>query len=153
MKGFLMKRIITIALLTILCAVPAFAQSSNATVYIYRIKESGWYAKTETAIYCDDVKIARIGHGQFFILALEPGKHRLAARDKKELALDLDFKPGETYYIRADMDLTRLRMFRKPNFRLSRIDTEQGTSDVKQTKPISAGDIKDKRVSAKEPMQ
>jgi hypothetical protein len=138
------KKIMMIALLLVIHFSPTYGQESKASIRVYRLVESGAYPKTKTAIYCNGQLLAQIGNGRIFTARLAPGKYMFRARDKKEPGIEIEVKAEETYYVRGDMDLTRLRLFRKPNFRLTLISHDQAVAEIKELTTTSANDIKDK---------
>jgi hypothetical protein len=115
--------------------------AGKATVYFYRLKESGPYIKTKTSVYCDDEKLAEIGNERYFAAMLEPGIHTFRSTDKQS-GIEKELKAGEVYYVRIEMNLTRIKLFRKPPFRVATVEPEQGKYEVKRLKPISEGDVK-----------
>ncbi len=140
-----MKALLLILLLTFI-SLGVHAQA-KATAIVYRSKEtSGSYPKTKTAIYINGVKVAMLGNNRIFTIELEPGTYMFRARDKKEPGIEFAVESGQIYYIRGDMDLTRVRLFRKPNFRLTLIDPLQAKAETTEMVLISKEDIKDPRI-------
>jgi hypothetical protein len=106
-------------------------------LYIYRHRRYEG-AALKPSVYVDDKEMARAENGRFFVAHLNPGKHSIRSNDKAS-GMDIDMQAGGEYYVRVDMQTG----FWKGHGRLTMIMSEQGSYEVKQTKPLSDGDIKD----------
>ena len=139
-----MSRVCLIATLLFL-VVPAAApqeagkpSSDRARVIVYRNKqESG--RTLHPSIYCDDIEVARLQGERYAVLALAPGPHMFRSDDKQSL-IELDVEAGKEYYIRIDTEIGTL----KNRGRLTLVDADQGASELKPMKPISAEMVKHK---------
>lgn len=111
---------------------------TKALVYVYRKKEFGT-RNLQPSVYVDDVEVARMDDGRFFIIKLDPGKHNIVV-NKGFSGAALDMKPGHRYYF---------RVFYKPGFWKARSEMEymareQGKLEVGNMKPLEDKWIKDK---------
>lgn len=127
----------------------AAASQSKALVYVYRYKQFAGSALSPS-VYCDEVQLARMDNGRYFVAQLDPGKHTLRSNDSQS-GVELDVKAGEKYFARVEIATG----FMKGHGRLSLVAAEQGMYDLKskKLKPLDADKILDKaRVSAAENM-
>lgn len=116
-------------------------------VYIYRYKSFQGGA-LEPSIYCDEVQLARMDNGRFFVVDLPLGKHAFRSEDKQS-AIELDLKPGQVSYIRMELAVG----FWKGKGRLMMIMPEQGSAEVKKLQYLGADKIKDPKVLKTAPAQ
>jgi hypothetical protein len=117
-------------------AAPA-ANAGAAQVYVYRYRQfvgSG----LEPSVYCDDMQLARMDNGRYFVAAVESGPHTFRANDKQSGIL-IDLKPGEQYYLRVELAPGLL----KGHGRLVLVPKEQGEFEVAKLKPLGPDKIKD----------
>jgi len=83
-----------------------------ATLYIYRTDTSFHSLNPELPyIYIADKVAAKLGTGEFKVIKVLPGKHRLSVRQPimfmpgtESDSFEYDFKAGETYYVRYSME-------------------------------------------------
>src|SRR5919204_2688227 len=75
--------------------------SAKATVYVYRYKQFVG-AALAPSVYCDDVELARMENGRYFMATLEPGKHTFRSNDPQS-GVVLEMKAGEQYYMRVEI--------------------------------------------------
>jgi hypothetical protein len=134
-----------IVVLILLLTSLAFAQSDSktegeATVYVYQLRHVRTLGKVAPPIYLDDTLIAKLDGSRFFIVKVNPGEHTFRTKEKKRGGIQIDFKSGQTYYVR--MDMREGASVGVAGFTL--VAPEQGAYEIKQLKPISQGDIKDK---------
>jgi hypothetical protein len=120
------------------------APADKATVYVYSYRHVRTLGRVAPPVYLDGKVLAKLDGARFFVVRLEPGTHSLHLKDKKRGGIELDFKAGETYYVRMDM---REGTTVGPAG-LTLVPKENAEFDLKQMKPADKGDIKDKeRVS------
>jgi hypothetical protein len=120
------------------------APADKATVYVYSYRHVRTLGRVAPPVYLDGKVLAKLDGARFFVARLEPGTHSLHLKDKKRGGIELDFKAGETYYVRMDM---REGTTVGPAG-LTLVPKENAEFDLKQMKPADKGDIKDKeRVS------
>lgn len=152
----IMKRFVLIAVLT--APIGLYAQSpdtpqknephkaeSEASVYFYRYKQFVGSALSPS-VYCDDVQLARLDNGRYFVAHIAPGKHSFRSNDSQS-GVELDVKGNEKYFIRVEIATGMM----KGHGRLILASPEQGSYEMnaKQLKPLDAGKISDKnRVSS-----
>ena len=87
-------------------------------------------------IYVDEVKIADLVNGRFFITHLDPGKHALRCQTKDE-AIQVQMEPGKEYYLRAEL----IQTFAKNHWRIVQVEKEQGRADIQRLKPLDPDHI------------
>jgi len=120
------------------------APTNKATVYVYSYRHVRTLGRVAPPVYLDGKVLAKLDGARFFVVRLEPGTHSFHLKDKKRGGIELDFKAGETYYVRMDM---REGTTVGPAG-LTLVPKENAEFDLKQMKPGDKGDIKDKeRVS------
>jgi hypothetical protein len=120
---------------------------AKSTVYIYRYKQFVGSALAPS-VYCDDVELARMENGRYFLATLEPGKHTLRSNDPQS-GVVLETKPGEQYYLRVEIAAGMM----KGHGRLVLMSREQASYELVSTKlkPLDANKVADKeRVSLEE---
>jgi len=120
----------------------ADAQTSKATVYVYRYKQFVGSALAPS-IYCDGAELARMENGRYFTANLEPGKHTFTSNDKQS-GIDLDLKAGDEYFMRVELAAG----FAKGHGRLVLVPREQGAYELKsdKLKPLDANKVANKDV-------
>jgi len=114
------------------------SSDAGALVYIYRYKQFTGGA-LEPSVYCDGKELARMDNGRYFKVKLTPGKHAFRSNDKQS-GIEFETKAGEEYYIRVDIATG----FWKGHGRLTLLQKEQGSYEVKKLQPLAADKIKDK---------
>jgi hypothetical protein len=120
------------------------SSGARATLYVYRHRRYEGGA-LKPSVYVDDRELARMGNGNYFVARLNPGPHTIRSNDKSS-GVEVKMKPGEEYYIRVDIQ----EGLWKGHGRLTLVLPEQGSYEVKQTKPLHEGDIKDHELAASE---
>jgi hypothetical protein len=127
--------------LALLAALPARPQESDkATVYVYSYRHVRTLGKVAPPVYVDGQVLAKLDGARYFVVKLEPGVHAFHLKDKKRGGVEMEFKAGETYYIRMEK---REGATVGPSG-LIIVPKENAEFDLKQMKPIGKGDIKDK---------
>ena len=116
-------------------------------VFVYRYKSFQGGA-LEPSIYCDEVQLARMDNGRFFVVDLPLGKHSFRSDDKQSV-IELDLKAGQVSYIRMELAVG----FWKGHGRLTMVMPEQGTGEVKKLQYLGADKIKDTKVLKTAPTQ
>ncbi|MBV9242992.1 MAG: DUF2846 domain-containing protein [Acidobacteria bacterium] len=119
---------------------------TKAVIYVYRRKEFDT-RNLQPSVYADDVEVARMDDGKFFIIKLDPGKHNIVV-NKGFSGAAIDMKAGHRYYFRV----TYKPGFLKARSEMEYVAYEQGKLEVANMKPLEDKWIKDKtRVSVSEP--
>lgn len=121
--------------------------AAKSTVYVYRYKQFVGSALAPS-VYCDDVELARMENGRYFMATLEPGKHTFRSNDPQS-GVVLETKPGEQYYLRVEIAAGMM----KGHGRLVLMSREQASYELVSTKlkPLDANKVADKeRVSLEE---
>lgn len=73
----------------------------DATIYFYRPRRIVGFGLKPT-VFVDDARAGRLKNGDSIKLSIAPGDHRIYSTDKST-GMELDAKPGETYYVRVDI--------------------------------------------------
>src|SRR6478672_7901346 len=79
----------------------ASQDSAKATVYIYRYKQFVG-AALAPSVYCDEVQLARMDNGRYFMATVAPGKHTFRSNDAQS-GMDLELKAGHEYFLRVEI--------------------------------------------------
>jgi hypothetical protein len=107
---------------------PAAASDSDspATIFFYRAKRFQGSA-LKPSVFVDDAPVGNLHNGDSLKFSLKPGKHRIYSTDKST-GIDLEVKPGETYYVRVDI----LVGFWKGHGGVTLVDPQQGKYELGQ---------------------
>ena len=97
-----------------------------ATIYFYRAKRFQGSA-LKPSVFIDDAPVGNLHNGDSLRFSLKPGKHRVYSTDKST-GIDLEVKPGETYYVRVDI----LVGFWKGHGGVTLVDPQQGKYELGQ---------------------
>jgi len=123
---------------------PGTDPNAKATVYVYR---KGGFAGcgVKPVIWCDEVLLAKVSCGKYFMARVSPGEHTFRS-DNPESKISFEFGPGRTYYLRADI---------VPNTNherglLSVVDVEEGSLAVQSLKPLPREEIQDEKLVVSE---
>ena len=104
------------------------AQTSKATVFIYRYKQFVGSALAPS-VYCDETELARMENGRYFAVKLDPGKHTFRSNDKQS-GTELDVKAGQQYFLRVEIAAGVM----KGHGRLVLTAPEQGSYELSSSK-------------------
>jgi Protein of unknown function (DUF2846) len=127
-------------ILILVSAVFSYPQDESvAKVYVYQLKHVKTLGRVAPPVYLDDKEIAKLDGERFFVVRLAPGRHTFRLKDKKRGGIEMEFKAGETYYVRMEM---REGTTVGPSG-LTLVPLENATYELKQMKPIKPKDIKD----------
>jgi len=118
---------------------------TSVTVYFYRYKQFVG-GGLEPSVFCDEVQLARMDNGRYFIIRLEPGKHSFRSNDKQS-GVELELKPAQRYYLRVEIATG----FMKGHGRIVAALPEQGAFEVKKLKYIGPDKIKSELVLKEDP--
>jgi hypothetical protein len=110
-------------------------------VHIYRYKDFAT-SGVHPSVFCDQMHIADLQDGRYFIVEVDAGKHAFRANDKQAV-IELNTEPGKEYFLRVEMIQNGLW---KPTGRLMMVMPEQGAPEVKRLRYLDADDIKDKKM-------
>ena len=141
-----MTRKVFFAALILLCLqIAAIAQdsskSNSSIVYVYSYRHVKTLGRVAPTVFVDGKALAKLDGTRFFIVRLESGSHAFHLKDKKRGGIEMEFRPGETYYIRMDMR-EGATVGASGLVLMSR---ENAEFDLRQMKPVDDGDIKDKQ--------
>jgi Protein of unknown function (DUF2846) len=115
-------------------ATSAAPASEQATIYFYRPRRYEGYG-LKPSVYIDETKAGSMHNGSSFKVSVPPGDHRIYSNDKST-GLDLNAKPGETYYVRIDIQTG----FWKGHGGVTLVDPQQGKYEVSQVSHKGADD-------------
>jgi len=139
------KHVLTVSLL-LLSLLPTHhrtvAQSQEpAKVFVYMLGHAKTLGRFSAKVFVDNKRVAEINKNRYFLLRLPPGNHEFYIKEKKLGGVQFTVEPGETYYLKVNIDEgTYFMRFRG----LSIIPKEEGEFTVKQLQPIKKNDIFDK---------
>jgi hypothetical protein len=108
-----------------------------ARVFVYRYKQFVGSA-ISPSFYCDEVQLARMENGRYFVVTLPPGKHEFRSNDKQS-GIEVDAKEGQDYYIRVEIATG----FAKGHGRLVATSPDQGSYEIRKLKALDPDKIKD----------
>lgn len=117
-------------------------EQTKAKVYVYQLRHVRTIGKVAPAVWLDDKIIAKLDGTRYFVVNLEPGHHIFRLTDKKRGGIEMDFKAGETYYIRMEMKESD----KVGATGLTLVPIENATYEMKQMRPIVENDIRDPSV-------
>ena len=124
------------SLVAVAPATPKGADTTEATVYIYRPSKMAGKA-LEPSVFVDDTELARMDNGRYFALKLKPGKHIVhMTDDKKGYAIDMG--PGQTYYFRIGIEMGMW----KGHGKITLDDADRAIKEIKKIKFIGQDKIK-----------
>jgi hypothetical protein len=122
-------------------------KQSPAKVYVYRYKQFVGGALAPS-VYCDEVQLARMDNGRYFMATIAPGKHSFRSNDSQS-GMDLELKAGQEYFLRVEIATG----FMKGHGRLVVMPREQASYELRTSKlkPLDPAKVVDKdRVSVAE---
>ena len=122
-------------------------KQSLAKVYVYRYKQFVGGALAPS-VYCDEVQLARMDNGRFFMATVAPGKHTFRSNDAQS-GMDLELKAGHEYFLRVEIATGLM----KGHGRLVVMPREQASYELRSSKlkPLDAAKVVDRdRVSVAE---
>jgi len=119
---------------------PAAANSAESIVYIYRPSKLVGKA-LEPSVFVDDIELARMDNGRYFVLRLPPGKHLVhMTKEKKGFAVDMG--PGQTFYFHVGIEAGMW----KGEGKLTMEDAEKALPEIRKIKYMGKEKIKDHTV-------
>jgi hypothetical protein len=132
-------------LFAILFATTSFAQEiAELTVYRYK---AGYQPHTKPDIYVDDVSIAHLENGHYFVAKLPVGKHIIRSTDPQS-GIAIDAEPGKDYFVRVELNWG---LPLKRAFQVILVPPEQGKYEVEKSKLSSPKDMLDAKVISPSP--
>jgi hypothetical protein len=90
------------AVQTVSEAVAPEGHQAVAQVYFYRPNKFEG-SSTRPLVLVDDVRVARLRSGESLSYFVTPGRHQISSADKSSTIV-VDAKPGQTYYVRFDVE-------------------------------------------------
>jgi hypothetical protein len=80
------------------------ARREKAVVYFYRPSSVLGVART-IDVFHRGIRIGRLTSGTHFLYVFDPGKHDVTAEMISTTTILIDAHPGQTYYVRASVDV------------------------------------------------
>jgi hypothetical protein len=88
------------------------------------------------SIFVDDKEVNRLSNGRWFLVKVEPGKHKLQSSAKNEPATIVDVAAGETAYVQMVILTGNWR----GGGRLVTVDSKEAQTQVAKLKPLDEKD-------------
>ena len=132
--------VVLVESLGLLAAVPFSEQTASsdlAQVFIYRYREMFGFAN-RPSVYCNDIELARIQNGRFFMATLEPG-HYSCRSNEREVVAEFDAEAGDVYFLRVQI----VERFLGARGRLLPMNPFQAVADLQRLEPLDADQIRD----------
>jgi len=104
--------------------------SGQANIYVYRNETFG--AAIKMPLLLDNQSIGDTGPHTYAFRQVAPGKHTITSKTEKDVNLDIDAQPGNTYYVWQEV---KMGMFAARSD-LHLVDEKTGEDGVKQCKMI-----------------
>jgi uncharacterized protein DUF2846 len=105
---------------------------TQATVYFYRSRRFQGSA-LKPSVFVDDARVGQMHNGDSIKVAVAAGEHRIYSTDKST-GMELDAKPGETYYVRIDIQIGMW----KGHGAVTLVDPQEGKYEASQAAPRGA---------------
>ena len=146
MKIFVRSVLVATFLLFIAGKANAQTPEGMATVYVYKTDHRATFGRLTVPVLLDGREIARLNQNRYLIAKIPAGHHVLTSKDEKSVALTIDLKSGETYYVRISTDGGLIKLT-PPEFTL--VSMWEGRSFVADMKQIQPKDITDESIVQK----
>ena len=104
--------------------------SGQANIYVYRNETFG--AAIKMPLLLDNQSIGDTGPHTYAFRVVTPGKHTITSKTEKDVNLDIDAQPGNTYYVWQEV---KMGMFAARSD-LHLVDEKTGENGVKECKMI-----------------
>jgi len=105
---------------------PTPVEQAPATIYFYRPRRFQGSA-LKPSIFVDDARSGQLHNGDNIRISVAPGNHRIYSTDKST-GIELNAKPGETYYVRVDIQVG----FWKGHGGVTLVDPQEGKYEAAQ---------------------
>lgn len=102
------------------------AEQTPATIYFYRPHRFQG-AALKPSVFVDDARSGQLHNGDSIRISVAPGNHRIYSTDKST-GIELNTKPGETYYVRVDIQVG----FWKGHGGVTLVDPQEGKYEAAQ---------------------
>jgi hypothetical protein len=103
----------------------ADADQAQATIYFYRPRRFVGSA-LKPSVFVDSANVGRMHNGDSIKFSVAPGTHAVYSNDKST-GLSLEAKPGQTYYVRIDIQVGAF----KGHGGITLMDPQQGSYEIK----------------------
>ena len=117
---------------------PASTPTETATIYFYRLRLA-YGALLKPSIFCDKKQMVRMRNGRFASMTVPSGEHTITS-NLPGSGVIIDFKPGETYYVR--LGISTAGLFHGGRGEVFEVTPGQGKFEVNQLKPVEPEDLK-----------
>jgi uncharacterized protein DUF2846 len=104
--------------------------SGQANIYVYRNETFG--AAIKMPLLLDNQSIGDTGPHTYTFRQVAPGKHTITSKTEKDVNIDIDAQPGNTYYVWQEV---KMGMFAARSA-LHLVDEKTGEEGVKECKMI-----------------
>jgi Protein of unknown function (DUF2846) len=104
----------------------------NTTAILFFREHHFTGSALKPSIYVDDKEVNRLSNGHWFLVKVEPGKHKLQSSAKNEPATIVDVAPGETAYVQMVILMGNWR----GGGRLLAVDPKEAQEKVSKLKPL-----------------
>jgi len=121
---------------------PLLSQQNQATIYVYRNFYHVTFGKEAPDISVNGEKLAVLDEGRYFVASVTPGFLIVTSGKKKDNRVEIDARPGETYYLRVRAHPGKLFA----RFELFRVSKEEAKQDAEKLQYVKPNDIKSSRV-------
>jgi hypothetical protein len=126
---------------------PQASPQPEATICVYRNFYHVTFGKEAPDITVNGERLAVLDEGRYFVAHVPSGFTIVTSGKKKDNRVELDTRPGETYYFRARAHPGK--MFAR--FELFRVTKEEAKQDADKLHYVKLGDIKSTRVTKDAP--
>ena len=147
MKIFVRSVLVAAFMLFLVCNANAQAPEGTATVYVYKTDHRATFGRFTVPVLLDGREIARLDRNRYLIAKIPAGRHVLTSKDEKSVALTIDLKAGETYYVRISTDGGLIKIT-PPEFAM--VSTLEGRAYIPDMKLIEPKDITDESIVQKD---
>lgn len=107
-------------------------------VYFYRYKSLNAALRT-LSVYCDEVELAHLQNGRYFVARVSPGHHAFRST-VKESGVGIDVKAGQKYFLRIEVGTSGAGAFGVAGVVIL-VPPEQGPYEARKLRPIDASKI------------
>jgi hypothetical protein len=101
-------------------------EQAPATIYFYRPRRFQGSA-LKPSVFVDDARGGQLHNGDSIKVSVPPGNHRIYSTDKST-GIELNAKPGQTYYVRVDIQVG----FWKGHGGVTLVDPQEGKYEAGQ---------------------
>lgn len=115
------------------------APDAKAWVYVYRYKELN-AALRSPSVFCDEIELARMQNGRYFLAKVNPGHHTFRST-VKESGVEMDLKAGQKYFLRVEIPRYGSGRGFGVSANVMLVPPEQGPYELRKLRPIDTNKI------------